>query len=668
MKGLGYHLAGAALLCAVAILAYSGTLHNGFVWDDNFQIVRNTFLHPDQPWKPLLSGDVWSYLRGGQGQMSNYYRPLQMVSYRLIAEAAGLKPWVFHLVNLGFHLTATLAAYFLIWQLTRRSGLSLAAAALFAVHPEHSEAVAWIASLPEMGCAIFFFLAFWLFLRAYESKTVLVKRKQQQVELPPTTRCWLIAASCIALLIALLWKEMALTLPAVIAAYAFIFVPAHAATWGARLRAAAAKSAPYWAAVAAYISLRFAVLGYFSTVQHNWELTPLQYGLSTVELVGQYWFRLAAPGGFSIFHTFVPAAGITEPRAIAALAFLIAGVALVFSGMRRAPLPSFAAAWVFITLTPVLNLRGVGENVFAERYLYIPSLGFCLLVAWLAAEALRRLPARAARWSAVAATSIVALAAIAQTRQRVPDWKDEYTLFLRATQASPKAALMHSSLAQVLLDRGDLNGAEQEYLRAIDAAQNAPHPGRDQVANAYVGLANVYTKRGEYQRALQALDNGEKTGSRFANLYVARGVVLLQLGRIDEAQRVLETADQYFPNDEVTLNALGVIAMAHHDYPRAIDYFRRTVAILTDYADGFNNLGRCYAEVGRMAEAVSSLQRAVELAPSNPMFHTNLGVALASMGRYDEARAQFETATRIDPNYQPAQAQLAKLQQVTSPR
>src|SRR6266404_4364179 len=154
------HLIALAVLCALGIVAYSGTLHNGFVWDDNFQLVRNPYMHADQPWKPLLQGDAWSYMRGGQAQLSNYYRPLQFVSYRLVAQAAGMQPGAFHAVSVAFNILASFAAYLLLARLTGSFGIGLAGAVLFAVRPEHSEAVAWIAALPELGCALCFFLAF----------------------------------------------------------------------------------------------------------------------------------------------------------------------------------------------------------------------------------------------------------------------------------------------------------------------------------------------------------------------------------------------------------------------------------------------------------------------------------------------------------------------------
>ena len=157
-----------AICCA---LVYSNTLNHEFVWDDNFQIVRNPFLHGDEPLARLFVTDVWGYTHPDQKGTSNYYRPLQMVTYRLIGQVAGLNASAFHAVNLLFHILATLAGYLVVWQLTKIYWVAFAASVLFALHPIHTEAVVWIAALPELGCCLFFFLSFWLFLRAEESSS-----------------------------------------------------------------------------------------------------------------------------------------------------------------------------------------------------------------------------------------------------------------------------------------------------------------------------------------------------------------------------------------------------------------------------------------------------------------------------------------------------------------
>ncbi len=672
MNSFRRHFLVALLLAALGLVAYWGSLRNGFVWDDNFQIGRNPYIHATQPWLRLLTSDVWGYIRGGQVGLSNYYRPLQMLTYRLVAEAAGLDPTAYHAVSLLLHIFASLAAYGLMFQLSRRQGVAAAAGVLFATHPIHSEAVLWIAALTELGCALFYFVAGTLFLMAYrEPPPTLPAGKKSRKPIAPVVdryrRRWLVGASVLSFFVAILWKEMALTLPVVIAVYVF-FTDAQA-SWRARLQRAAWRSLPYWAAIAVYVPIRMAVLGYFSIVQHGWVLTPSEYVLSTIELLGKYWLKLLLPLNLNAYHMFYPARTLLEARALGAIVFLVVAAALVLGGMRRRPLPAFCAAWVFLTLVPVLNLRGVGENVFAERYLYIPSLGFCLLAAWLGAEALQRLPRRMAGTVAAATLVVVAALGTVAAAHRVAVWQSDYTLYADSVAKSPGAALMHASLAQILRDeKGDFAGARREYEVALRVAQEESPPNKLQMANAYVGLSGIATHERDFQRALATVNQALAIDDKLPGAHLAKGIIVLQMGHLEEARVLLEESHKYFPYDEVALNGLGIIALARRDYPTAVDYFRQTVEFVPQYADGFNNLGRAYLEMGDRNHALSAFQRAVELAPQNALFHTNYGVALGRADRLPEARGQFERALVLSPGFVPAQQNLQLLQQLESQR
>ena len=655
----------AALLCLVSLVSYWGTLQAGFVWDDNFQIVRNPYLHADHPITKLLFSDVWGYTRGSQVGTSNYYRPLQMLTYRLTYGFAGLNPAVFHGVNLLINCLAVLAVYWLVLELTRRQGLATAVAVLFAVHPIHSEAVIWIAALTELGCALFYFVAFALFLRAEKVRaqaTSEIRPNKKKRSKAATGKAfegykWWLAGSMVAFACALLWKEMALTFPVLVAAY--VFLTSSAANWKRRFGDAMLRSLPFWCVIAAYVPLRIAVLGYFSKVQHPWSLSWLEFVASTVMLTGQYFWSMLVPAQLNAFHVFHAVRSLSDWRLIAGLIFLLVLGIGVRMYARRQSVATFAILWPLITLVPVLNLQGVGENVLAERYLYIPSVGLLLFLAWGVAELLCRIPARTAKILATVAVCVIATASIAQIRSRVPDWRSDLSLYTSTLRLSPDAGLIHNSLGQLRLDAGDYDAAEREYNVALQLALEQKNP--TQVGDAYLGLASAAWRRGQPQRGLELANAGLKAAPELASLQIAHGILLLQLGRMPEAKAELERAAQLSPYDEVILNALGAIAIAEKNYPAALDYFQRCVSIVPNYSSGYNNLGRTYFEMGQPSDAVPNFKRATELEPGNPMFHTNYGVALLRTGDVPTARAEFERALAIDPNYAAAQSALSRL-------
>jgi protein O-mannosyl-transferase len=278
----------AAALCALVLIAYAGSLSNGFVWDDNQQILMNPDLRPDAPWSHLFSSDVWGYRHPDQPGHTNYYRPFQMVSYRLTAEWFGLQSQSLHLLSFVFALAAVLAALTVYLKLTQRLAVAFAAAALFAVHPVHSEAVDWISALPELGCATFVLISFALFLSTRDPGSDLTPTRRF---LP--THWTLLCLSLLAFAAALLWKETAMVLPLIIAAYAVCLQPGNfpghfPSHLKERLLSSVNLSVPFWCVLAAYLVLRFRMLGSLTLRQRIWGLTNFQVGLNVFHLLAQY--------------------------------------------------------------------------------------------------------------------------------------------------------------------------------------------------------------------------------------------------------------------------------------------------------------------------------------------------------------------------------------------
>jgi protein O-mannosyl-transferase len=359
------------------------------------------------------------------------------------------------------------------------------------------------------------------------------------------------------------------------------------------------------------------------------------------------------------FHVFHPARSVFDVRVAAAFLFLVCFVAALLFSWRRHPVPSFAALWSLITLIPVLNLQGVGENVLAERYLYIPSVGLLLFVSWIVADLLRRMPQRQMTLTATVAVCVISTVSIAQIRSRAIDWQNDLTLFGSTLRMSPDAALIHNSMGQLRLDAGEFDAAEREYNAALQAATGQQNT--TQIANAYLGLASTAWHRGEAQRGLQLADTGLQFAPGLASLQIARGILLLQLGRMSEAKAGLERAARLSPYDEVTLNALGAIAIAEKNYTAALEYFRRCVSVDPNFSSGYNNIGRSYLEMGRLPDAIPNFKRAVELEPGNPTFLNNYGIALLRSGDAANARIEFQRVLAIEPNNPTARGELSRL-------
>lgn len=655
------HLGAAiVVLCALGIIAYGNGIGNGFVWDDHQQVVMNPDLRSGASLLHFFSADVrGSALSEDPGRI-NYYRPLQMLTYRLVADLFGFDARAFHAVSLAFDLGAVVLAFYLFYSLTSRLSVAFAATALFAVYPVHSEAVDWISALPDIGCTIFVLLAFLLFRLAQGRKP-----EGQSIRHPQVARPFVLVFSCVAFATALLWKETAITFPLIIGAYVLCFD--ESGRFARRVGNAVRLSVPYWVVLGGYLFLRFRVLGFIVTAQRNWVLSRLGFGLTVAHLVLGYWLKLIVPIHLNAYYVFSPVRAFQDPRAIEAILFLVLAAGTIMYGMRRAPLAAFSALWVFITIIPVLDVYAVGRNAFAERYLYLPSVGFCLLVILAAVRVGDWIPVRLRSWVAAAVLGVVVLFFSVRTIARNFDWKDDSTLFACTLESSPDAPFVQNMVAAT--QKEDPEGArlaEAHYLRAISLAETGPSPDRLQIAIAGEGLASIYAGRGEFDRALGMLDKVRIANPEDPEVDGEQGLILTQAGRWVEAEAALRRAVAIAPNDSNVLNALGLIAWQHGNrLGDAVAYFSRALAahIETDdfSASLHNNLGAVFGEQGRLSDAIAQMKLATELAPSDPEYHTNLAMAFESVGRINDARAELEAALAVAPEYNPALVALRRL-------
>src|SRR5580658_504873 len=143
------------VLVAVSLAVYANALRNGFVADDDLQILRNPFVTESHSLPEYFATDAWGF---AGAHLSNYYRPLQLIVYASEYTLYGDRAWAWHLVNVCVNAGAVVAAYFLLLSLADWAQ-AFWVCLLFALHPMHVEAVVWVAALPDLICGLLLFLA-----------------------------------------------------------------------------------------------------------------------------------------------------------------------------------------------------------------------------------------------------------------------------------------------------------------------------------------------------------------------------------------------------------------------------------------------------------------------------------------------------------------------------
>ena len=345
---------GALVLLALAVVALLPSLFAPFVADDYFHVVVASQLREGlaRGWVlPIdLAGTWWT----PHGLSVEYFRPLVVISFAIDRFLYGAHAAGYHLTNLALHGAATLLA----WSIARRvlgAGFGArAAAALFAVHPCHVQAVGWISGRTDVLAALLYMAALLLYLESRGRR--------------PGAAALFVGLSLSVFFLALLAKEMAITLPAILLAHGLLRPERE--SLGRRLIAPALATA----VAGLYLVLRTTVLGGLHTPP-----SPFAYHLGDPGLLLHI---VTAPllylGDLTLFVPADPMLTVPFWKAHPILFVLFAGAAIntFLSLLRRVPDRStrvWGLGWIAVTLTPMLMLT-VGEH-----FLYLPSLGYCIL-------------------------------------------------------------------------------------------------------------------------------------------------------------------------------------------------------------------------------------------------------------------------------------------------
>lgn len=343
------HAAGLAAL--LAFLVFAPTLHDPLVWDDNPLTWRVAALDRDGGLGAVLGAEF----QLERGRHTGYWRPLVMASLWLDAK---LLPWIpvqYHLTNVLLHAACCAVVVLLLARLLRVSWPALAlGGALFAVHPVHTEAVAFVSGRTDLFAALFVMLSAWTWCE---------HRRR--------ARAWPIAASAGCLLLAVLAKELAIMLPAALIVLESLDArddgPPRWHGWRAWLVA--------WGLVAAtWLVLRVGVAGIGFGAPGGVGASP---GHRLVALA-QYLRLLVWPWPLNAYYTPESLAAPAASFALATLLLVLFGGA-AYAGHGRVVLG--ALAWIALFLLPVLGFVPIAGAVLAERFLYLPSFGLVLVAA-----------------------------------------------------------------------------------------------------------------------------------------------------------------------------------------------------------------------------------------------------------------------------------------------
>ncbi len=437
----------AALVVAVVALALAlPTLGNGFVMEErNVVIVDNTAIQSLSNIPKLFAGPWIS-----KGLGLNYYRPLPSALYAIEYALFGLNPTGWHLVSaLLYAMTAALSVL-LITRLTCHTLAGLVGGLLFAVLPVHVEPFAAISYQTTLLSGLFTIITLLMFSRMLDEGP----------------RLYTIAGLALGAGLAIMSKEEAYSLPLLITAWALLARPAG---WRRALVAGLATMAPI------VLVLLFARTSLVAPIQVTFFqgqpiITLVLTMLRTAEL---YLTLLVFPIALCPFYEWfiIPFEEGLSWRVILGVAIVLLFVAVVIiAAKRRLDGIAIGISWLLLGMLPVIQIVQF-VVVAAERYLYIPSIGWCAAMGALVAH-LGRKGTASKRKIGVAILVVVLLAYAGRSLARTGDWKNDYTLNRATLRYYPDTPIPYVNLASYHQTKGDFELAEAALKEARRLAPN----------------------------------------------------------------------------------------------------------------------------------------------------------------------------------------------------
>lgn len=565
------------LLTTVAVLmgalVYVRTPGFDFVYDDTLQIVKNSLIRAPSPWLQFFDQNVWAF--AGISDQPLYYRPLFLVwltaNYRLF----GLDPADWHISSVVIHASVTL----LVSIFARSIGLSGAvagtAALIFAVHPIHVESVAWVSGVVDPLCPLFILLAASCHLR-WRAHPVHFPRG---AKIPPRAG-WAIVA-VVACGLAVLCKKIGATIPALIFALEWFSFGRQgtSTTIPGRIGRAALFCLPYVLVVAIYLVVRASVLG---SVAPDSSGIPMSSALLTVPVVVLQYLRMfLVPVELSIEYGLAAVTRPGDPLFVAPLLTCAALAVTVFIMCRRRPIVATAVLFASITVFPALLLWKLQLDSFVhDRYLYIPSVGLCTLVAM----AMTRIPRGDATAFDRPALPILLGAALvfvlaATTVQQTTIWKDSLSLYSRANSRAPSVPHVQTNYAGELLAYGRVEEAAAMYQSVLDSSPK--------YWPAVYGLGHADLVRGSWHEAIGRLEHAVELNPGEPDQYVHLGYAHLGVRDLADAERSFREAIRRQPLGLGHHNALGVALMQQGRLSDALAAFEYELVLNPgdDFAD-----------------------------------------------------------------------------------
>ncbi|MBN2662494.1 MAG: tetratricopeptide repeat protein [Bacteroidales bacterium] len=623
------------LLVVVTFGVFSPTFKNTFTnWDDGKYVAENPLIQPlnfETVKEIFFSKDL-----GKRYWMGNYH-PLTMLSLSInyafseVDDDGNANAFGFQLVNIILHVLNTLLVFFVIKLLLKNLNIAFFAAILFGIHTLHVESVSWIAERKDVLYTFFFLLGLLSYIKySYDFKI----------------RNYLFAF--LFFFLSLLSKGQAVTLAVTIILIDYF------------------KDRKLLSTRVIVEKLLFLILAFvfgLIAVTAQKEGNALQVINSTPFLnrigIASYGFtvyilKLFVPINLSavypypdIVHQTIPAYFWLGLITVALTAFA------AFKTMKSNKIIFLGIGFFVVNIVLLLQLLPVGSAIYADRYVYIPSIGFYLIFAYF----LNKVKDKNMQF-VILSVYVVTLSFF--TINRIDDWKDSTTLWEDVVVKQPNSVVAWNNLgseynrtATYYLDSGNVQKFEEYSNKAIDCFNTAIIQKPDYTSAFYnrgFSKFNIADFSGDTTIMLSALEDFNSsisTDIEFFEGYLQRGIIYDWLGNYQKAIIDFNYALKFRPKNTRLIVNRGTTKGKTGDYDGAIDDFNLAISINPDQPQAYSNRGLAYAFKKEYELAIADYTTSLNFENDGKTFF-NRGIAYFRIEDYSNAIIDFEKAIMLN--------------------
>lgn len=676
----------AALPFLLALLIYAPSLGNGFfAIDDGMLIFQNNLIREISP------QTIYTIFTTYDPEL---YIPLSFLSFQFDYLIGGYHPFIYHLTNLLLHAGSSVLVVGVVWMLFRCGASSLDSAALsldsspsasatgssleksmtvnrdaaafialfcgllFAIHPIHTEAVAWASARKDVLSGFFFLLSLCLYLKESGIRNQESGRSFKKFLIPNSL-------SLIAFFLALLAKVTVATLPVVL-----LLTDWH--------QGRSLKKAKNWINKIPYLilSIIFGIiaLGGKSGILQNVPLIE-RVLISCKMAVFAFW-KLIAPFNLNVLYPELSPITITNPEfALSAGAIALVIISMIW--LRRYKTITFGILFFLITIAPSFftTFKGGINFLFSDRYVYLSSIGAFLIFGSLLScrgkfsisnlRIFKQFSKSNFQWTLLSVI-IVVLSVLTVSQSLL--WKDGVSMFKRTVKLYPDFYLAHIDLGASYKAKGMKEEALESFKNAVELYPKA---------NTFGVIGGLQAEFGNFDEAVRSFMKGIEKLPDDPELRYGLGQVYALMGESDKALESYQKAYDLSEPDltrfhehsrgvssrrDMILMRMGIIYGERADHKTAMEYYMRALEENPWNADAYFNLGVGLSATGDMSGALENFKKAVELDPDLVEARVNLGILLMRVGQKEEAREQFREVLKIEPENEVADRLLQQME------